>query len=287
MPIEFFQHHDELRVRQSFVSPTVYMDHWAIMTFSEDIALQDRFISAMASKGGTLLLSNVSMGEFAEAENVRHSLNAEKFLERVLPNIYLTDFAFDKLLAKEELQPNNEKRFWPPADLPQLQMLAELAPDGPPQLTAKTFIEMVHQGRTEMMAATTEMVNMIRDGIDQVRKKAEYVRKAKNILPSDNRTRTMIISGELMRGFNLDNNAPISDNDVIDFLHAAMPLNCCDYVLLDGAWTGRVNTMMQRIASTKMKMPIAKCFSQTKNGGINAFLDSLEAFIPTDFPALK
>ena len=287
MPIEFFRNHDELRVRQSFESPTVYMDHWAIMTFSEDLVLQDRFISAMALKGGTLLLSNISMGEFAEAENVRHSLDAEKFLERVLPNIFLTDFAFDKLLAREQVEVNNERRFWPPADLPQLKLLAELAPGGPPCLTVNTFVQMAHQHRIELANVTAEVVNKIRDGFEQVRKHPDYVLKAKNTLPSEKRTRTMIIMGKLMRGFNLDSNASISENDVIDFLHAAMPINCCDYVLLDGPWVGRVNTLKQRIASTGMNMPIAKCFSKTKNGGVEAFLDSLEAFIAPESPALR
>jgi hypothetical protein len=58
-------------------------------------------------------------------------------------------------------------------------------------------------------------------------------------------------------------------------------------VLLDGPWVGRVNTLKQRIASTGMNMPIAKCFSKTKNGGVEAFLDSLEAFIPPESPALR
>lgn len=268
MPIEFFQHLDELRVRQSFDSPTVYMDHWAIMTFAEDQVLQDRFVSALASKGGTLLISNISIGEFAEATEVKHSLDAEKFFESVLPNIFLTDFAFDKILAKEQAEVNNERRFWPSADLSQLKLLAELSPAGPPYLTANTFVQMAHQHRTELANVTAEIVNMIRDSFEQVRKNPEYIRKARITLPSEKRTRTMIIMGELMRGFNLDSNAPISENDVIDFLHAAMPINCCDYVLLDGPWVGRVNTLIQRIASTGMNMPIAKCFSKTKNGGL-------------------
>jgi len=29
---------------------------------------------------------------------------------------------------------------------------------------------------------------------------------------------------------------PISENDVIDLIHATMPLNCCDFELLDARW---------------------------------------------------
>lgn len=80
-----------------------------------------------------------------------------------------------------------------------------------------------------------------------------------------------------MRGFYLDPAALISDNDVVDMLHAAMPINCCDYVLLDRAWTERVEKMKQRIAKVGSTMQIAKCFS-ARNHGVQAFLDDLEGF---------
>jgi hypothetical protein len=60
MPIEFFPTSSEVRVWQSFISPTVYLDHWAIRLFSDNLALQDRLVNALRSKGGTLLLSNIS-----------------------------------------------------------------------------------------------------------------------------------------------------------------------------------------------------------------------------------
>ncbi len=60
-------------------------------------------------------------------------------------------------------------------------------------------------------------------------------------------------------------------------LHAAMPINCCDYVLLDGAWAERVEKMRRRIAKVGSVMPLAKCFSR-RNDGVQAFLGELEAF---------
>ena len=38
-----------------------------------------------------------------------------------------------------------------------------------------------------------------------------------------------------MRGFHLDPAAPISDNDLVDLLQAAMPINGCHYA----DWTER------------------------------------------------
>ena len=89
MPIDFFMATDGVHVRQSFDSPTVYLDHWAIRMFSDEPSLQDRFVNALMSRCGTLLLSNTSLVEFARATDARHCRDAEKFLERLLPNIFL------------------------------------------------------------------------------------------------------------------------------------------------------------------------------------------------------
>jgi hypothetical protein len=41
MPIEFIESPEGLKVSQSFDSPTVYLDHWAIRLFLDDRALQE------------------------------------------------------------------------------------------------------------------------------------------------------------------------------------------------------------------------------------------------------
>ena len=64
---------------------------------------------------------------------------------------------------------------------------------------------------------------------------------------------------------------------MIDLLHAAMPVNCCDFVLLDGPWAERVEKMRPRVSKTAMEMPIASCFSQ-RNNGVESFLAALENF---------
>ena len=275
MPIEFFDAPSEVRIRQSFVSPTVYLDHWAIRMFSDDCALQDRFVNAINAKGGTLLLSNISFSEFATPTDARHAADAEAFIERLLPNIFLTDFALDKVLKQERSEPSNAKRFWPSADLPQLKLFGERAQDAPLGFTMRGFIALAHSNRTAINEVTAEVVHQVRCRIEAARAEPEYVAKARSRQPNDDRPRTFVILGELMRGFHLDPAAPISDNDMIDLMHAVMPINCCDYVLLDGAWAERVEKMKQRIAKTGSIMPLAKCFSR-RDQGVEAFLQDLE-----------
>ena len=277
MPIDFFTASDGVHVRQSFVSPTVYLDHWAVRLFSDDLHLQNRFVCALMAKGGTLLLSNLSFVEFAAASNRQHCDDTETFIERLLPNIYLTDFALDKVLEKENGERNNAKRFWPSTDLPQLKLFAERTQSASSGLTMRGFISLAHVNRTQLSQSTEELIRMVGDGLNSARSDASYVAKARKVRPTDERPRTLLILGELLRGFNLDPRATISRNDVIDLLHAAMPLNCCDYILLDGPWAERVAKMKHRISKTSMKMPVARCFSQRDNG-VEAFLADLEAF---------
>ncbi|MBW8457365.1 MAG: hypothetical protein K0M58_02810 [Thiobacillus sp.] len=236
MPITFFDAPDGTHARQSFDSPTVYLDHWAIRLFSEELDLQDRFVHSLLAKAGTLLLSHISFSEFAALSDARHCDQAEAFFERLLPNIYLTDFAFDKLLQKKRDEHNNAKRFWPPADLPQLKLFVEQASRQSSRLTMRGFVALTHETRDQISESTKDLKRMLVERFTTARNDADYVAKARRIYPSDKRPRTLLILGELMRSFNLDINAPITENDVIDLLHAAMPVNCCDFVLLDGPW---------------------------------------------------
>lgn len=277
MPIDFFEADDGLHIRQSFESPTVYLDHWAIRLLTDDLQRQKRFIDALNEQCGTLLLSNFSLLEFSGPEDRRHCSDTEKFLDRVMPNIFFTDFAIDKTHIRESRETNNVKRFWPSADLPTLKYIAEYNRDSTEKFSMSGFLTMVHDNRMELIQLERETVSKVQEAFGNRRGDFEYVKKAKNVRPSDQRTRTFNILGELMRGFNLDPSLVIKDNDIIDLIHATAPLNCCDFILLDGPWEERVKKMNLRISKTSMIMPIAKCFSK-RNNGVDTFISELESF---------
>ncbi len=277
MPIDFFEDHDGMHIRQSFESPSVYLDHWAIRLFSDDLQLQDRFIDAIEIKGGTLLLSTFSMLEFSGPKDPRHGSDTEIFFDRLMPNIFFTDFAIDKTHNREVREKNNVKRFWPSADLLTLKYLAENKCDASRNISMSGFLSMIRENRKELIRLEGETVSMLQKAFNTHRNDIEYIKKAKNVHPSDQRTRTFNILGELIRGFNLDPSLEIKDNDIIDLIHEVAPLNCCDFILLDGPWEERVKKMNQRISKTSMNMPIAKCFSK-RNSGVNKFLSELESF---------
>src|SRR4030095_11635437 len=126
-------------------------------------------------------------------------------------------------------------------------LFAERAQSAPLGFTMHGFITLAYRNRVELSKLSDGLSQMFLDALESARSDPSYVVKARNTLPSDARPRTWVILGELMRGFNLDRTAPMSKNDTIDLMHAAMPVNCCDYVLLDGPWAERVEKMRQRI----------------------------------------
>jgi hypothetical protein len=274
MPIELYSSESETWVRQYFVSPSVYLDHWALRLFSDDAQLQDRLVASLLGKGGTLLLSSFSFAEFARDDDRRHAVAAEEFIERLLPNIFLTDFALDKVIEQEQQEHDNVRRFSPPADLPQLKLFAERAQDAPLGFTMRGFIAMARDNYAPLESVTKGTLQTIRVGLEAQRAVPEYVRAALNVRPTSKRTRTLIIMGELMREFILNPNLRLGDNDIMDMIHAALPVNCCDFVLLDGAWTDRVSKMRQRIQSAGTLMSVARCYSR-RNNGVLQFLEDL------------
>lgn len=285
MPIEFFESLEGMRVRQSFDAPTVYLDHWAIRMFSDDKALQSRLLNALRRKRGTLLLSNFSLAEMAGAMDPQHLLDAEVFLERCLPQVFLTNFQLDEVRAREEQERDNSVRFWPTADLSQLKLFGERSDAAGAGFTLKGISDMAFEHRDPINALMAKNARDVIEAVGKARADPDYVRKARNVPIDDRRPRSLIIMGELIRGFILDPNAQMSENDAKDLIHAAMPLNCCDYVLLDAAWAERVKKMNVRLAKSRLPtMPLAKCFSQ-REAGVEAFLADLERFDPQSQPA--
>jgi hypothetical protein len=284
MPIEFIESPEGLKVSQSFDSPAVYLDHWAIRLFSDDRALQDRLVSALLQKRGTLLISNISTAELGGASDPQHAIDAESFLERCLPHLFLTNFQLDELLARERNEASNATRFWPTADLPQLQLFGERSQAAGGSFTMQGFAQLAYEHRNDINEMMSSMANSMKEAVEKAKVNPDYVRKARDTPLNDGRPRTLLILGELLRGFVVDSNAPMSENDAVDLIHAAMPLNCCDYVLLDGPWTERVAKMKLRLSKSPMVMPIAKCYSR-QDDGINAFLTDLENFDPKSQPS--
>jgi len=202
MPIEFFDSPEGRKVGQSFDSPTVYLDHWAIRLFSDDRILQDRLVSALLRKRGTLLVSNFSMAELGATSDPRHIIDAESFLERCLPHLFLTNLQLDEILARERNEVSNATRFWPTADLPQLKLFGERSQATGGRFTMDGFAKMAYEHRMDINEMMSSMAHTMKEAVENARSDPDYVRNARDAPLNDSRPRTLLILGELLRGFN-------------------------------------------------------------------------------------
>lgn len=277
MPMELFDKDGESQAHQSFDSPTVYFDHWAICEFSDDFMLQDRFVKAMQAKRGTFVLSHTNLAEFTNMSDPRHTEAAENFLERLMPYVYLTDFNLEVAEAFENQPGYAGQRMWPSSDLPMLKFVAARSIDAGSGFTLAGYITLSHLYRDQLSKIFNEVNQKILDALNKQRADPVYAKKARQSVPDTSRTKTRVVMGELMRELVIDSKANISLNDVVDWQHAILPVSCCDYALLDGKWVQRVQAMSKRVTQQGLHMSFAKCFSKRGNG-LNDFLGQLESF---------
>jgi hypothetical protein len=79
---------------------------------------------------------------------------------------------------------------------------------------------------------------------------AEAVKRAEHPEAPANTTRTRAVVRTLAGTFFPDLKRAITLNDAIDFLHAAIPINYCDVVLLDGGMRDLVERARLRFKDT-------------------------------------
>ncbi len=277
MPMKFILKNNEICVQQSFDSPTVYFDHWAICDFSEDLNLQNKFIETMREKKGTLILSHTNLIEFSKASDPKHAKAAENFIEQLMPNVYMTDFDLEKAIEFEKQPKYKDQKMWPSADLPMLKLLAERSIIAGTSLSFAGFIKLSHIN-SDSIAKTFQASNeSILTALIKQRNNPIYVEKARRSVPDKIRPKTWVIMGELMRELTIDTKSTITINDIADWQHAILSVSCCDYVLLDRKWEQRVQAMTDRAKKQKLDFKFAKCFSK-RNDGLNRFLNELKAY---------
>jgi hypothetical protein len=277
MPMELCVEDGGLRARQTFGAPSVYLDHWAVCEFSDEHSLQDRFVKALHAKGGTFLLSHTNLAEFTTPSDARHATAAEGFLDRLLPNVYLTDFNLDEAEAFEANPAFAGKRLCPSPDLPMLKFLAARSLEAGGGITFQGFVALAHQNRAQIGKVFSEANANILAALNRQRADQKYVKVARESVPSAERTATRVVMGELMRDLTIDPIATITTNDIVDWQHAILSLLCCDFVLLDQKWEQRALSLQRRVSAQNLALPLAECFSK-RNQGIARFLEKLEGF---------
>lgn len=89
-------------ITQTFAAPSIYFDHWAIREFADNDALQGRLVDLVHRKGATFVLSIWNLAEFSVPSDPRAAERADALLDRIMPNVYVTDFQLQAALDHDD-----------------------------------------------------------------------------------------------------------------------------------------------------------------------------------------
>ena len=178
MPIRFEIREGALFVVQSFDSPTIYLDHWALRTFADDDGHRLRLLNLIKARGGTLVISHANLAELAGPEDPRHIEAAAAFLESTLPNIYFALFDIQKAIAQERRPRDVAQRLPAPADVELLLAIAEQRPDDLQPFTIATLINLIGSQRHKLRNPWQASNRNLADHVNQVRQDGKARRHA-------------------------------------------------------------------------------------------------------------
>lgn len=271
MPIGYFLDKATIRAHQTFVSPTVYFDQWALYKFSEDSKLQDEFVKTIIEKNGTLLISFMNLAEFSKTTDSKNAIDVENFLERLSNNVFIYDFVESMKAFKES------SNSLPIEDLIFFKVLCKSTSGFNVKPTFKNLFKYIQRNRIHIKSKMEESGLHISQAFLDIKSSADKLKQTKRNTPDLKKPNTITIIQELLRPTILDANASLHPNDILDLQHIIIPICCCNYVLLDSAWKNRVKAIKQRLVKNDVHISLAELHSDQKDE-ILFFLKSLKDF---------
>jgi len=259
------------RIAQQFHRPAVYLDHWAIRHFSENLEDQERFIKALHRANGLWLFSTANLFEFVGMTDLSQAKDAEVLIQRALPFFHIAEFAVDKGYIFEEgsipglLGPQKD---W------YLDNLAARASIVGGRWNTHRFIQDAINHREQLLPLFQEMKIGIAEAVMSLTKDPQKTCNAKKFIPKADMSLRRALFQELLREPHVNEKYIFNENDAMDFLHAFSSALTCDFVLLDSGWCHKIQSASSRMSKAGIKGHIAQCFSKKL---VNEFLVAFEA----------
>ena len=257
-------------IRHELIRPSVYLDHWALMRFSEDDDLRQRFIHTLRQAGGTLCLSLLNGVELCRADDPRHAEAVDRLIEELSPQLFFIDAAANlqrallddfqlvgdlKMAANVELrraagQPRYFKTFWN---------------------IGQDVLPSDDQSLREIFDETTAGMGM---SFSDIRQNMDFVANVRKAKPAAGHSAGWVFLSELVRQPFLNPQEGVNADDVSDINHALNALHC-DFVLLDAGWASKLNQARRRLDAAGVN--VAACYSG-KSRELERFLLDLAAY---------
>lgn len=268
----------DLEAGQQDMSPTVYLDHWALRTFSEDEEWANRLTTALRSRQGTLALSWTNLAEFARVTDHRQARLAETLIEANLPHIFLLEVNPFTVIECEDQLLAGGPHIPPHGDQDFLKALVMLKPRAVALFTAHDLFNAMQ--KQELAQRPNRMADTFVSRLETMRNEMQVdsafrVALGRQATTAPIQRGTRFILRELVRALILDKGTKITHNYALDFFHAVVPVAYCDFVLLDGYWETQVDRVRSRFQVSDFPVPMATVYSR-RRAGLERFIRQLE-----------
>lgn len=254
----------KMEIQEHFISPMVYLDHWALNDLSLDKSLRNKFIAAMVHKGCTVRLSVVNMVELSRQGDASQVKAILGMLDD-LPDCGLIEIDPRVVIERENLLiADASVRLNPSADL-EIIVGHLMAQNYPTEWRLTDIIRNVIAGLPSKRLSQKneqfiqDMHRLLGDGRnnkDALRRAAKRFKTTRSNGPKYQAATRELFS--LATDFILTNQqmkmAKYSEWE--DLFHVIVPVSYCDLVLIDKRWKSF-------IAQTGFTYPqIAKVFDK-------------------------
>jgi hypothetical protein len=259
--------------------PTIYLDHWALLTVSQSKELSDSLIEAVKTRGGTFALSWINLFEYSKISDKRQAELAESLVDGMLPNVFLIEADIARVIEKEDMIRRGELRAPPHSDEVFLKILISHNPQSIKPISVQGLFASVQNDSLskELDSLADEIVKSIKSyptGSESVIRRLAINTDDESIKGLQHHTRYVFRA--LVHSIRADKGDKLTRNDAIDLLHTVVPLSYCDFVLLDKYWETHVQRMKNQFERLGMNIRMARVFSGSKkSGGVRSLLDSL------------
>jgi len=272
-------------VQQRLLRPAIYLDTWAIRLFAEDDpSIGNRFRTALLRAGGTLVISDLNVGDFAAFGDARHAQAAGRFIDSIAPNLFFATFSAFPVIDREVAIMVRQTDQSPAGDADMLRLYAESAEVGR-RPSVRGWFTAVHRERAHLKPRLAGMAQSFLNGMkglqDRFDTEPGFKKSARRDVKTARRPRsTQALLRAIIFLLQGDRKRKLTVNDAVDVMHCIVPAAYCDFVLLDRAWCVLLTDARDWLAAEGIESRVAQPFSQ-HGGGVNAFLEALEAW-PTD-----
>jgi hypothetical protein len=270
-------------VQQKLIHPAAYLDTWAIRFFAEyDPASGERFRTALLRAGGTLVLSDLNLGDFASFEAARHAQAAGRFIDSLGANLFFAQFDAFKVIGREIPIMVRQTDQSPAGDADMLRLYAEAAEMCNGRPSVQHWFTAVHRERARLKPRLEAMAQAFLQGVKglQLRFDTEpgFKKSARRDVETSHRPRsTQALLRAIIFRLQGDRKLKLTVNDAIDVMHCIVPAAYCDFVLVDHTWCVRLTGARDWLDEAGIASNVAQPFSRHDHG-VTQFLEMLEAW---------